>query len=121
MAVRAYTATELTKGVVQVLWTGLLNTDTGSWYTAPAHADRSLQVYGTFGGATLTVQGTNETGTPSNAATLNDPSSTALTVTAAKIEAILEPTVQIRPSVAGGDGTTTLTMILLVITAAQRR
>lgn len=97
-----------------VIWTGLLNGDDGTPFEMPGWADRSVQVLGTFGvGGTLLIEGSNEV-TPTNWHTLNDPSSTALSITAAKIKTILEVTRWVRPRVSAGDGTTTLTVNMIV-------
>lgn len=78
--------------------------------TGAAH--RSVQVFGTFGaGGTVTIQGSND-GT--NWATLTDPQGNALTFTTAKIEAVQELTRYIRPASVAGDGTTNLTVIILL-------
>lgn len=75
-----------------------------------AYADRTVQVAGTFGGATVTVQGSND-GT--NFATLTDPLGNALTITTATIKQVTEAVLQMRPAVTGGDGTTALTVTFM--------
>lgn len=90
----------------------LANGDTGAPVEMPAFADRSIQVVGTFGsGGNLRIQGSND-GT--NYATLTDPQGNDLNITAAKIEQVTEVVRYIRPNVTAGDGTTNLTVILLV-------
>jgi hypothetical protein len=85
-------------------------TDVGSPIQMAGSNDRSIQVTGTFGaGGNLKIEGSND-GT--NYYTLNDPSSTALDFTAAKIEQVLELTKYIRPRVTAGDGTTSLTVTM---------
>lgn len=117
MATRAATISNPTKdqwddGVQLVTWTGLLNGDDGAPIELPTHSDRSVQVVGTFGaGGSLSVEGSND-GT--NYATLNTPASVALAITAAGIKAVLELPRYIRPRVTAGDGTTSLTAVLLV-------
>lgn len=71
-------------------------------------ADISIQVMGTFGaGGTLLIEGSNEL-VPTTWATLNDPQGNALSITAAKMEHLLEGARWIRPRVSAGDGTTDL-------------
>lgn len=95
-----------------VQWATMGNGDVGTPIELPMHADRAVQVVGTFGvGGTCTIEGTLD-GT--NYAVLNDPQGNALAITAAKIEQILETTLKIRPSVAG-DGTTSLTVTMLLL------
>jgi len=66
-----------------------------------AYSDRSVQVYGTFGGGTVTWQGTNDP-TPDNWVGLSTVASAAATFAAAGIKQILESTLLARPSIAGG-------------------
>lgn len=99
-----------------IQWTPLLQGDTGRGFELPQFADRSVQVSGTFGGATVTFEGTNE-GTAvsgaTNYTTLTDPQGNAISKTSAAIEQIEEITRFFRPKVTGGDGTTSLTVTML--------
>lgn len=95
-----------------VTWTPL--TFTGSDVGAPVqwveYADRCVQVTGTFGaGGSVTIEGSND-GT--NYAALADPQGNALTITAAKLEQVLELPRYVRPRVTAGDGTTSLTVTI---------
>lgn len=95
-----------------VSWSTMANGDSGEPLQNPGSADRSVQVTGTFGvGGTVVLQGSND-GT--NYRTLTDPQGNALSFTAAAIEAVQEITRYTRPSVTGGDGTTSLTVTLVV-------
>ena len=102
-------------------WTGLLVDESGEWLVAPVNSDRSVHVLGTLGGASVRIVGSNEVGTPSAPNILSDPLGNDLVFDAAKlsslkaVEQVLEHTVQIRPEVVGGDGTTSVTVILLVV------
>lgn len=78
------------------------NADNGIQVEFPDYADRSIQVEGTFGGATVTIQGSND-GT--NWQTLRDPQGVALTVTSAALKQVLETTRYIRAISSGGTGT----------------
>ncbi len=96
-----------------VRWEGLTQAtlDEGDAFEGVGAADRSVQVFGTFGaGGTLRIEGSND-GT--NWAALTDPQGNALDFTTAKIEAITELVRYLRPRVTGGDGTTSLTCVLL--------
>lgn len=96
---------------VVVVWTGLLNGDDGFQYENVGRADRSIQFTGTFGaGGTIVLEGSNN---GVNYVTLSDPSSIAISKTAASIEAVLELMRFVRPRVTGGDGTTNLQARLL--------
>jgi hypothetical protein len=98
-------------GVSIVQWTPLANSDSGTPVEMANFSDRSVQVTGTFGaGGTIVIEGSID-GT--NYVTLSDPSSTALSKTAAFLEAILEVVRYIRPRVTAGDGTTSLTCTMI--------
>lgn len=92
-------------------WAVMGNADTGLPVSMGGASDRSVQVTGTFGGATVTVQGSND-GT--NYFTLADPQGNALTWTSAnRLEAILELTRYIRAITSGGTGTSVTVDLLL--------
>lgn len=112
MAVKAATVTILTGGVVLVSWGPMANGDTGAPVSYPAHADKSIQVEGTFGtGGSVAVQGSND---GSNYRALNDLGGTAIAMTAAAIKGVGENTQYIQPAVTAGDGTTALTVTMLL-------
>jgi len=95
-------------------WTPMTfsGTDVGISIEMPGSSDRSVQVTGTFGtGGSVRIEGSND-GT--NYAVLTDPQGNALDITTAKIESIMELTRYIRPRVTAGDGTTSLTISMLV-------
>lgn len=80
----------------------LTNADTGMPVTLADWADKSIQVSGTFGGATVTIEGSND-GT--NFTPLKDPSGALLAITAPSIRQVQEFTFYLRASSAGGTGT----------------
>lgn len=93
-----------------VTWTPLANGDSGSAIEMGRHADKSVQILGTFGsGGTVVFQGSND-GT--NWVTLNNLQGTALSVTSATIKGVAEMTRYVRPSVTAGDGTTSITVVM---------
>jgi len=104
------------RGARVVVWGPMANGDVGLPIKMPGKSDRSVQVFGTFGAAgNLRIEGTNElAAAPANYATLTDPQGNSLDFTAAKIEQIEEITHQIRPRVTAGDGTTSLTVTMLI-------
>lgn len=85
---------------VMVLWTPVTEADTCVPFEAPDLTDKSVHVYGTFGGSSTAIHGSNNGGT--SFAALNDPSSTAIAITTEKIKAVLENTQQIKPVITGG-------------------
>lgn len=112
MATRAVQADTVTRRTQSVVWSGLLNGDSGDAYERPDYSDRSVQVTGTFGtGGTIVLEGSND-GT--NYKTLTDPQGNPLSFTAAALEQVQELTRYVRPRVTAGDGTTSLVATLLV-------
>ena len=116
MAVRAFAKrTRLASGFLYV-WTGLLQGDSGAPVPCGVAHGGSLQVLGTFGGATLRLEGANFLDDPNadaNWAVVVNPSMGTLDVVAASISTVGEILpVLMRPRVIGGDGTTDLTVRL---------
>lgn len=117
MATVGYTATEdgsVNDGSVTVYqWTPLTTANSdGAPVGAVQYADRSVQVTGTFGaGGSITFQGSND-GT--NWATLNTAQGAAVALTAAnQLKQLVEIPRFIRPFVTAGDGTTSITAIMV--------
>ena len=75
-------------------------------------ADRSVTVTGTFGGGTITMQGSND-GT--NFFDLTDGSNNALSFAAARLEQIYEATRHQKPTLTGGAG------VALAVTMFMRK
>lgn len=87
------------RSAILVTWASVTEADTCTAISMPEFADKSIQVTGTFGGASVALQGSNDS---SNFAALRDPSSTTIAITTAGIRAVLENTVQIKPVPTGG-------------------
>jgi len=105
-----------------VTWVNIGDADTCVPVRASGYADRSVHAFGTFGGATITIQVSNEragisdypsytlggaevpnaTGAPANFVSAHDPQGVALTITAAKIEEVSELSAWIQPATAAG-------------------
>ena len=93
-------------------WANMQNGDDGQPIELANFADRSVQVFGTFGaGGNVRIEGSID-GT--NYAPLTDPQGNALDINTAKIEAIIELVRWIRPVVTAGDGSTSLTITMLL-------
>jgi hypothetical protein len=97
-----------TEGVFET-WTPLTTANAGgSAATFVGAGDRTVQVTGTFGaGGTVIIEGSLDGSTWFG---LRDPTSTAISFTAAGLKAILEAVPYIRPRVTAGDGTTSITV-----------
>lgn len=104
-------------GVLLIRWTGLLNGDDGDWIAIPEHRDITVQVLGTFGaGGSLQFEGTNEDAvSPASPIILRDTRAGANTLvfTSGGLQQCLEAPFRIRPRVTAGDGSTSLTAIVL--------
>ena len=89
--------------VRRAVWTALATGDDGAPIDWSAYTDRSVQVFGTFGGGTVTLQGSNDAGpTPTNWNPLTDLQGNAIAFTAAGLEMIAEGTLWVRPVVTAG-------------------
>lgn len=115
MAVRISTTptNQLNPFALTIEWAGLLAGDTGDFRLLGHYNDKCLHVWGVWGGAIVTIEGSNEDLTPSNQVGLNDPTQTAISFSANGLKQVLENPLFIRPKVTGGDGTTALTARLL--------
>lgn len=102
MAVVNDTSTEVStlygKGSLAT-WTALATGDTGKPIVGIGLSDRSFQASGTFGGATVILQGSNN-GT--DWVTLTDPAGAAISFTSTGLKQVLQVTKYMRPSVSGG-------------------
>jgi hypothetical protein len=92
-------------GVATLTWATLTNGNVGQYMEVGRIPDKTVHVSGTFGSATLTWQGSND-GT--NFYTLTDADGADLAFTAAGLALCREAPKYIRPSAAGGGGTTSL-------------
>lgn len=95
-----------------VVWEALTTTNAdGAPAELVAYSDRSVQVVGTFDGASLQLQGSND---GINYKVLTDPQGNALTFTATNIESIAELTRYIRPAITvNGAGSVDLDVYVL--------
>lgn len=118
-------------GVKHILWSGLDQDDSGQAVRLGKYSDKTVHIYGTFGGATVNLYGSNDpraqddidAGTTFGAKTavwtvLTDAQANAITKTSAAIEVIEENPMFVMPVVTGGDGTTALVVALVAKRAA---
>lgn len=97
-----------------ISWT-LANGESGDAISFVEFSDKCVQFGGTFGaGGSVTIQGSNDLTAPSNWSTLTDPFDVAVTATSASLEQILTSPLWVRPTVTAGDGTTAITVKLVV-------
>lgn len=96
----------------RVQWPLLAGSDDGEAIVLNAYRDRSVQAEGTFDSGTVTMKGSNDGGT--NFEGVRDPSSTALTFTAAGLKGVLEAAHKIKPVVSGGGGSCAITVTMFL-------
>lgn len=109
-----------------VAWTPLtsVNVDGSVFSQSAFYVDKSVQVVGTFGGATVALRGSNVP-TPGPVSgtdwfTLHKTDQNSLSFTGADGFTMLDNPVHIAPFVTGGDGTTSLSVYLLCATSARK-
>jgi hypothetical protein len=83
-------------------WTDLAADSSGQPVSGPGYTDRSFQVSGSFGGATVVIEGSND---GVNYFTLRDPFAVPLSFTAPDLREVTEMALWMRPRVIGGAGT----------------
>jgi hypothetical protein len=103
--------------LAHVVWGLLTSTNVdGAPVSFPEFAEMCVQVDGTFGTATMTLQGSNDLTSPTNWFGLRDPGSVALAFVtgggSVQGKLVLEAPVWVRPLVSGADGTTSLNVRL---------
>ena len=97
---------------IRYTWSNLAQGDDGIPISIPGAADRSVQVTGTFNGASVIIEGTLEE-TPINYFTLTDMQGNPISFSAVGGELISEMVTHIRPRISGGGASTDLVVILL--------
>ncbi len=111
MAVRAAVVSDVNGRVRQVVWSGLLNTDTGDPVIVAPFSNLTVHADGVFGGATVALQGSNN-----NVAygSLRDHQGVAIALTVDTIvQAAQENPLFVRPILSGGDANTNLVVTLI--------
>jgi hypothetical protein len=93
------------KGILVAKWEGLGNADSGTALDGARYPDKTITILGTFGGATVVIEGSNDGGTTWH--TLNDSrgEGNSFSVTDEDTRVLLENPLLIRPSTSGGTGT----------------
>ena len=114
MATKPFTPVRIgdTNDTESVVW--ILNDgDDGAPYQRANFPDRSVQLFGTFGGGTVVIEATNEAApAPGTWQTLTDPTGVPLSFTAANLKQVVEIHRHLRPRVVGGAGVA-VTVILV--------
>ena len=108
------TVTVVGNDAVLFSWT-LTNVDNDGAPVGPNHvdyADRTITARGTFGGASVAIQGSNEVSLPANWIGLDDPQGADLNLSAAGGKNITEVPVWTRPLLTGGAASSVIVELL---------
>lgn len=100
---------ESSQDVAVTTWSPLQADDDGVPVRLAVYSDRSVQIAGTFSGASVTIGGSND-GVTYHALTGTD--GQPLTLTAGALRQVVELPVFIKPRVFGGDAQTNINVIL---------
>jgi hypothetical protein len=107
-----------TPGVRVITWALTTANADGNPVDLTAYPDRTLHIYGTFGGGTLTMQGSND---PNGQATPNsgvdwqsirDPQGAAIAKTSNYMGALLESPRWLRPNLTGSTAATVTVVVM---------
>lgn len=94
-------------------WANLAQGDDGEPVSFSQYADKTAQVSGVFGlNGVLRIEGTNDGGQHWDV--LTDPQGNPLDFASQKIKLVSEAPAMVRPRIVGGDGTTALTLNLIM-------
>lgn len=119
MAVIAAVRTEGPGRTYRYTWDSMAGGDSGEPVSIPGASDKTVQISGTFGTSTVSIQGSLYAADSGVYANLTDPQGNALTaIAAAALESITENTTWIKPVVAAGSGTP-ITVVLLARSTMQ--
>lgn len=115
MATRVALTENIQRQVYRLTWSGLLNGDVGS-SESPARFDSlTVQVKGVLGvGGSINIEGSNDGGTTWHILNDSRGEGNPLTLTTLDTRKVNERPQLIRPNVTAGDGTTSLTAILVL-------
>ena len=103
--------------VVSVSWLNIPLDSDGGFIEMPNHSDKTVQFFGMFGGATAKLQGSNDERVYTEYASsewydLTDVNGNAVSKTSGGACVIMENPRFVRCSVAGGDGTTLINIVI---------
>lgn len=112
VALQLYQGSRDFLGCVRIQYPNIKAGDTCAPISLARYADRSVQVTGTYSGASISIQGTCEDNT--NYAVLTDPSGLDLNISSgARSKFVTELTALTKPVITGGDGNTDLTVTFI--------
>lgn len=110
MATITPTIASVTTGIASITWAAQTDADTATAFDNLGFVRGAVQFDGTFGGATIVLQGSNDN---SNWATLDDVAGVAISATAAAIIDFLGHCRYIRPLVTAGTAESLNTRVIM--------
>lgn len=104
-------------GSVVTKWLSMPQDSDGGYVTIANHSDKTVQIYGVFGGCSVVIEGSNDPLVESDINnstwwTLKNWDGEAMTKTAAGGWVILDNPIYVRAKTTGGDGTTSVNVVL---------
>lgn len=104
-------------GAVITKWMAIPLDEEGQAIAIPNHSDKTVQIYGTFGGASVVIQASNDPLAPTdpdNAVwwTVKNVEAELMNKSAAGGWLLMDNPIWMRPIVTGGDGTTSLNVVM---------
>lgn len=102
MAIIQPTTEKVNSRLLMKKYTGITENDTCERYESTGFVDREVQVTGTFGGATITLTGSND---DTNYVTLKDPLGLDISFTSAGIARVSDAPRYINVGISGGSST----------------
>jgi hypothetical protein len=116
MAVITPTIEHAGRESMRVIWANIGDADTCTAVQFPHARDKTVQVYGTFGGATIVLQGSLDEAIGGTYVGLTDPQGNEISFTADGIEAVAENTQWVKPATSGGTSSSVTVTMLMVVT-----
>lgn len=99
------------KSAMQVVWAAVTESDTFAAIAMPEYSQRSVHVSGTFGGATVVMNGSN---TGANYFGLGNLAGTAISLTSEGLRQVLEGVINYQPAASSGSAQSlTVTMLFV--------
>ena len=125
MATIMYTQSEVSsidRSVLMITWAPVTsdsgNNDVCVPLQLPQYTSKSVHVFGTFGSATIIVNGSNNSGV--SFVPLDDPNGSAISIGSENIEQISQNTQQVQPAISGGTAASVTIVMLCVMPNPMR-
>lgn len=103
--------------VTTVSWLNIPQDEGGLYIELPNHQDKTVHFYGTFGGATASMYGSNDERVITDSGNANwvllvDAQGNVMSKTSSAMELVIDNPRFIKCEVSGGDGTTSINVVM---------